>query len=66
MAEEETLAYLMVAAEQAPTKGQIILEAVAFTGYLFNVEVDQVLSPRARGIAYASPSTKPPTRKRPH
>ena len=50
-AEAEVLEYLRECVQAAATRGTAFLEAVAFTGHLFQIPVDEAFSPRARGIA---------------
>jgi len=63
LTEEGVNAYLRYAAVVAPTRGQQFLEVVGFAGHLLNIEVDQVFTPRARGIAAGGLKRKRETHK---
>ena len=48
---EAVLEFLRCQAATAPTRATRFLEAAAFAGALFGLEVDHIYSPQARGIA---------------
>ena len=55
--------YLREAAEQAASRGESFLEAMAFLGHFFHVDVEEVLTPRCRGLAFRGLKRKRDTRK---
>jgi hypothetical protein len=56
--------YLRHAKQVAPTRGTKFLEATAFLGHLFKVDVEAAFTPRARGIALGGLKRKRETVKR--
>ena len=57
--------YLRAAALAAPTRGQRFLEAAAFLGHMFKVDVEPAFGPQSRGIAAGGLKRKRLTVKRP-
>ena len=49
--EETVVAYLRAASAEAPTRAKKFMEAVGFAGYHLEFKVDQVYTPRTRGLA---------------
>ena len=64
ISEEIGLEYLREAVKVSATRGQRFLEAVSFTGYHFSMSVDDLFTPRVRGVALQGLKRKRDTVKR--